>query len=535
MPSEERAIPIMIGARASFWVSSSTLQEDNHRAAMNLVRRKASWMTASILVVAGTLCLTLTGPSPEPLAPSSTDSDSGSSDSRRFALSSPHEQMGDREAAASGPKEDAVELGDEAPVLRSRLDISLRDPRGMGLTARVELLDRPSARRLPPGWTDGTELAASSVAVRNTDPDGRAELVDLAPGEYVVRFSELQDHVVPSAGQKNMRLEEESGFDRPVTLQPGGNELDVVMSLAARVEGRVVDDSGAGVEGVTVCVAEQVSSAKRYCYDKTDAHGLFSIRCPSGPQRVSVQMGREHPLAIIARPPPRDVTLAPGELFEADFLLTREGATIRGRVVDAGGQPFSDLEVLCYHYPDQTHLPDGERYSYTLKDHALSVRTGGDGRFVLQGLPGVRVAIQVGPEDYEPGGRGRLGMVGPRMVVDLSVEEDVDLGNIEAHRSNPYRIHGDVLLSGIWEGQPSAAADRLRLTAALPPGVRRDRIREVKIRLRSDEGRLYFDWTCDTPEEGVLLELRGPFGELVQEAIHPEPGGTERIVLRFPE
>jgi hypothetical protein len=230
---------------------------------------------------------------------------------------------------------------------------------------------------------------------------------------------------------------------------------------------------------------------------------------------------------------PRNLDLLAYSTQAVDFRLTDEGGRITGTIIDQDGRAVEGMYVLCTFRPDQSHLPADRRAVYTMKDYIQSARTDPEGRFALTGLPAGRFGVTVGPEDYQPVGKGRLGMRIPSQTVEVREREQVDLGRIDAWTSRPFRVSGRVELTGEWAERKTTTQD-IHLFAVLQTGVRRDRVREEPIQLRPVPEGLEFEWACETPEEELFLELRGPEGLLVQEPVWPIPDGSAWIPLRFP-
>lgn len=391
-------------------------------------------------------------------------------------------------------------------VNTSSLAVNLLAPDGLGVSARVRV------------------GGPSSPWIGFTNASGTIRFGDLRPGYQSLSIEDLPFDLVAAPHQASpIVLGTGDGFVDQLLLKPGGNDITYTLLAAAWIEGHVVDDLGHPVGDATVCARLQNSDSHRNIHTRTARDGSFHIQCPPGLQRVNVFLGRDHPWADAARPLPQTVRVNAGETVRCSFVLSREGRSIVGRVLDPDGRPLADLEVLAYYKLDQSGLPEEERSTFTMSDHALRTFTAKDGFFELRGLPEARLGIQVGPEDCQPVGRGRLGMVVPRLLVDIDSSERVDLGTILAYPSRPFRVKGRIQLVDVTEP--------VRLYAVLQAGLRRRSSREVHIDTRREAQELLFEWSCETPEEEVLLELRTDSGPLAQRVVWPVPDGSQELLM----
>jgi len=354
-------------------------------------------------------------------------------------------------------------------------------------------------------------------------------------GPFVLRLTGYPEGYMPpmeATGQVFID-QEHPEFDLHLELRSGANRETVRLLSAARVEGHVRDKAGRGIGDVHVCAHAQGSSRPKDYYGTTDSSGSYSILCTPGTVRVQVHLQSDHPESSTARPLPRNLDLLPNTTQVVDFLLTDEGGRITGTIIDQDGHAVVGMYVLCTYRPDQSHLPEDQKALYTMRDYIQSARSDPQGRFALTGLPAGHFAVSVGPEDYDPVGKGPLGMRIPIRTVEIWDREQVNLGQIDAWTSRPFRVSGRVELTGKW-AERSDATTEISLFAILQPGERRELVREEPIRLYKVSNGLEFEWACETPEEEIYLELRGPDGLRIQEPVWPVPYGNAQIILRFP-
>lgn len=422
------------------------------------------------------------------------------------------------DSVATPPTDTAVDASATVAAV-VELAVTLSGPEGEPVPARLLLTHDDTDRDVPDARAD---LASDPVALLRAPRPGRYSLV---VGDYPVGY------VPPrSASRRSFTDDEIAVCDFEVDLDVGRTRLDLVMDASAIVEGHVVDDRGIGVEGAKVGAHVMTKSSTRSFYGTTGADGRYRLRCAPGDVRVRLHFARSHAASTLARPLPRNLTLGAGSTNTVDFRVTESGGRITGRIEDQDGRPVEDMVVLAYFRPDETSMPEEQRRVYTQRDYVHSTRSGAGGVFVLAGMPSGRFGVRVGPDDYDPVGQGRLGMIGPREIVSVAPNADVDLGVMNVVASRPFRVEGRIARAD------GGAIDRdesntWRLFAILQAGARRAKVREQKVRFRYRDGACHFAWACETPEDGVLLELRGPNGLVAQEPLFPVPDGNARATL----
>lgn len=164
-------------------------------------------------------------------------------------------------------------------------------------------------------------------------------------------------------------------------------EADLVLRLTAglAVRGVVTDEAGQIVGGATVSVRGPAGSGPWHngiCGSAmTDANGAYSVAGLSSGD-YSVGLVR----AGFVPPDERKVTLAGADAEGVNFAL-RHGAVLRGLLVDLGVQRLSGWQVSAV--ASDPANPNGPPLST-----GVTVTTGGDGSFQLEGLAGT-VALQI--------------------------------------------------------------------------------------------------------------------------------------------
>lgn len=170
------------------------------------------------------------------------------------------------------------------------------------------------------GATRARELLDRSV---RTDDLGRFTFADLAAGSYTVR---------------PRRRGEPAQAGVPVALAAGEERRDLRLTLIVTlgIDGKVVDETGAGVPEVFV-LADGESSAV------TDADGTFHLRgLTAGAHSLQAMLtgSTSGESALLPVPP---TTVEAGSTGVR--LVMRRAATIRGVVLDAGGLPVPNARV----------------------------------------------------------------------------------------------------------------------------------------------------------------------------------------------
>jgi carboxypeptidase family protein len=222
------------------------------------------------------------------------------------------------------------------------------------------------AAALPSGA--GRALGSTRSAI--ADARGRFTVDDLIPGRYRVE--------VAHAGSEPMRTDE-------ITLAPG--ERRDLGALALRdgfpIEGRVVDEGGAPLEGARVVIAGGPDASGLYAL--TDGAGAFSIALPAGHYRLTASAPGHGSAGT-------EIDVRGGEPSASIALrLARAEAILEGLVRDTGGRPLGRARLLAW-------PRDGAAGGTGTPIGTASADVGG--HFRMADLPAGELRIEVQHPDY---------------------------------------------------------------------------------------------------------------------------------------
>jgi protocatechuate 3,4-dioxygenase beta subunit len=202
-----------------------------------------------------------------------------------------------------------------------------------------------------------------------TRSDGSFRVRELPRGRYVVEVS--HDMAGPDFADHTTE---------PLTA--GDDAVEIVVPIGVSVAGRVVDERGAGVEGVSV---ESTSALSEYDtkWATTDADGRFAVPAREGETyRVTAERNG------LVSPEPVDV---PGG--KQDVVLRIEtppkSRGLAGVLVDEDGKPLAGTRIEARHPEDHRKV-----VGYDTTD--------ADGRFAIEGLPDGAFRLEL--NDYDPRG-----------------------------------------------------------------------------------------------------------------------------------
>ncbi len=225
----------------------------------------------------------------------------------------------------------------------------------------------------------GKARAARTYGREQSDAQGRFEMKGLRAASYQVTVETRDAYFQPD----------------PVTveLRPGVPEkVRLVLEQGGTIRGKVADEYGQGVAGVTVRAMgrKRWDSARRNAHTRDDGtFELVGIR----PGEVRVTAYKQRWKTLRAPGTTDDdvhgetVTVKPGEVVEVQLVVASQSGTIRGRVLDGQGNPVTDAFVDAERESDsagatvgraQRRLRSGWRRRPELTDL--------EGRFVLKDL-----------------------------------------------------------------------------------------------------------------------------------------------------
>lgn len=269
----------------------------------------------------------------------------------------------------------AVVAGIELPEGEREVDLGtvlLAD--GAAIEGRVTDGERRPIAGATVSWrTESGNLEVGSIAdgTVTSDRDGRFRIADLEPG---LRF----DLSVQGDGFARRTVH---GVEPPT-----GEPLTVVLEPAARLAGVVVDGLGAPVADAWLVAHSRGGGPQGTAQSgTTDATGGFEIgELPPGEARVEVRAQGfqpfEEPIGEISA----------GEVRSDLRLELVRGATVSGRVTDAGGEPLAGVDV-------QLAVVD-------YNEHGVGHRAWTDaaGRYLLEGVPAGRLSVAAEQTGYLP-------------------------------------------------------------------------------------------------------------------------------------
>ncbi len=231
-------------------------------------------------------------------------------------------------------------------------------------TAESSRVPMPAAFRLM--------MAADQPPAAISGGDGRFTVRDRRAGERLDLIADAPGYMATTV---------------PGVVAPSEEPVRVVLKQASRVSGRVVDSTGDPIEGAGVRALPEGlggSGGRRpgnFHRAASDAGGRFELLdVEPGTVTMAAQAEgyQETRLSGLVAP-------AGGELRDVELVL-RPGATVRGVVLDAGGEPVAGAQVRI-----SATGGSGRPEGFTLAD--------GDGRFELAGVGLGRRTVTASSED----------------------------------------------------------------------------------------------------------------------------------------
>ena len=237
----------------------------------------------------------------------------------------------------------------------------------------------------------GGDVAMSTPLRGESDEEGRFAFKEVEPGTL---------HLIATApGWQPGTLAEISAADEDV------EGLELVLSPAGAVEGRVTDAAGRPVPGASVSLAEgeaeAVDLSRLFGASATDGDGWYRVEgLALGPRSIAAEDDQ-------GRRTVGEVEVRPG-VARLD-LRFRRGVEVAGRVVDAAGAPVAGVWVNLF----------GD--SAASEDHG--VRTGADGAFVLADVENGTYRLEASSKGHAEAELGPLEIAGAD-VVGLEIRLD---------------------------------------------------------------------------------------------------------------
>lgn len=299
------------------------------------------------------------------------------------------------------------------------------------LPATALVLSREPDRGAPRG-----DLPAEERAYATSDGRGRFLLHDLAPGRYTLEAE--------AAGHARVRL---TGLTVP------RGDLEVALSSAGLVEGRVLGPDGGPAEGAEVAF----TGGDQVLVVTTGPAGGFAAEVPPRAYRLSARRGE----AAAARALP--LVVAAGQVVRDVELRLGAPAVLAGLVVTSGGDPVPGATLGL--------SPAGEG------GELARVPAGPDGRFTFPGVAPGEYDVDAGAEGFAPlVRRGLLVAAGERFELTLTLAGTGAVeGVVSDGQGQPVpgaRVRGGKLWGALGQVDAEAvtAADGTYRLAGLEPG-----------------------------------------------------------------
>jgi len=232
-----------------------------------------------------------------------------------------------------------------------------------GQITGIQAPDSPAGTRLSlRGELRGEVLSIYREATAGAD--GRFTFAELQPGTYDLSISKQ-----PS-DRSHVRA------PRDLLVEPGGEtHVELPAEPTTVVSGRVVaDDTGEGLGGAEVRLAEYSEQATYEVHGQADAEGRFEIPCLQGQAIVDITPPAGYLSEAMAGTPGPAVNVGAVETVVEDIRLKR-AQTLAITVVDEAGQPVADAAVRVTQQPDRGYFGNRE------------LRTDEQGRCTAEYLP----------------------------------------------------------------------------------------------------------------------------------------------------
>jgi hypothetical protein len=186
-------------------------------------------------------------------------------------------------------------------------------------------------------------------ATIHTDPEGRYEVSNLFPGEWVFCALKTQGD---TAAQFAVNVNVENA---------GWNTIDVNLPAVTGVmNGRVTYPDGKPVKRARVAVTNLSANFPRAllaAYVVTDDNGYYTAERLENGAQMQARVGGYQDEAKTATAFSEAVTIpADNSPVEADIVVAREGVTVRATMRRADGGPIQSGGPLCYLYDAQGRL-----------------------------------------------------------------------------------------------------------------------------------------------------------------------------------
>ncbi len=185
--------------------------------------------------------------------------------------------------------------------------------------------------------------------------------------------------------------------ERQLIVRPGPESRTVQFSLApaGSLSGRVFDESGAGVPRARVWLTYAGETRAWRAADEAggeaaDAFGYFTIPVVAQGRPFRLHAESEGHLPSSSG----TLVLRAREMPGVVLMLNRLGTTVRGRVVDATGNPVASADIHLRVLPVESEFTAEQRASFTFaRSTNRTTTSSGDGSYSFPAVPAGRVVV----------------------------------------------------------------------------------------------------------------------------------------------
>jgi protocatechuate 3,4-dioxygenase beta subunit len=296
------------------------------------------------------------------------------------------------------PGSGVVRLPKQAIATDEGRTLDLRLQPGVDFVARVvDAQDgKPIAGFVLKDWRNPSVAGTS-------DAEGILRIPSMMPGKFSFRTVQAEGYArwwsdacltEFTRFQKSNRNGFQRNFDGlDFDMKPGMPAVTIIAEKAATIRGRVLDPDGKGVAGATVAPAltgsgNSLTGDTRFSVE-TDQDGNFTMKAPASGEiayNLVAHDGKIHQWRTWANGVVEPFRTTPGLVMDDVILRLTRPSTVRGRVLDAAGQPVAGREVRA----SSADKRENRYYDPT-------TRTKADGTFELRFISAGDQSIQVEP------------------------------------------------------------------------------------------------------------------------------------------
>ncbi len=384
-----------------------------------------------------------------------------------------------------------------------------------------------SSAAASPAWTPASRSGARRFVSRprtsslgtprtaSTSTDGRYEFRDVAPGRYTLRV-ERSGYLALTYGQ---RRPGEQGRPLEIAEKEVADKVDFALPRMSVISGRVLDDLGEPIAGVTVWVLQTryiqgrrqlVATGANATTDITGRYRLLSL--PPGdyavmgttretwphdsdPKQVFGYAPTYFPGTSTAAQAQRVKLGVAQEASGIDFsLVAGRTSSVRGNATSASGLPLGGETVTMMHEIGGPTMWMGSAVA------VASTKVAGDGSWTLSNIPPgeYRLSIRAAARGNDPAQEGQL-------TINVA---GVDVEGLSLVAGAGGTVRGEVVTD---DGSPLPAGfDRMQVRPPFNPNARM----MISV-LHPDNGRVQSDGSFEV--QGVLSDTVLSIGPLTGE------------------